>query len=774
MKHGYILTLIIFLYGVFNSINVYPQKSPVLPNSENNEKSNLLPVPQRESYTGRNFSIGNNWILEAESNIISDDPSIRSLITGLNEHAGLKINPTTLNNTNASQLPRIRLIMKSGSVATGHTTDTNHAAIIKQAYQLKLSATEITIRANAQDGLFYGVQTLLQLLKPGNGQTLLPEGEINDWPDLELRIIYYDCAHHLEKMDAFKRIIRQAGFYKINGIALKLEGHFQFKNAEPIIEPYAFAPAEYQELTDYAKLHYVQLIPYLDAPAHVSFILKHPEYQSLRAFPNSNYELSVVNPETDELLLAMFDNLMDANKGGQYILLSTDEAYYVGKTDDEKEPAAASGGNGRLLAEFITRISNKLHEKGRTIIFWGEYPLTSSDISALPSHLVNGEYNEKWAPIFKQHGIRQLIYTSTQGEEPFFPNYYPISEKTVLNSNGEIQLANESKGRVGEVLKTIHTSLATGNADFMGVIVAAWADAGLNTETFWLGYAAGSAPAWNLASKSATDLTDRFYNSFYGAGRFRMSRVYQLLSTQAELWNKSWEWQPSRLRTQIIGNSQGIYNVPRPARDQTLTMLPLPTGKELSLEKEWSTSNLQRLQSAEAGLRENDELVELLNRNIRDVDYQQYNLQVLLSVTQLCRQNLHMLLDLQRIDQFLKLSSVAASTNPKESVSYIDRALDQVRIIRDRRNDLLRSVTALWYKDWYPRVPEANGHKYLNQVDDIKDHLPVRTVDMSYLIYRELNYPLGKWAEEVRSVRNQVAKDNNLPIRTEVIEWEKY
>ena len=237
MTHRYILTLIMLLSGVFNTFNVYSQKSPILSRPGNLEKSNLLPVPQQESYTGRNFSIGNNWALEPGSNITSEDEAIKSLIAGLKEFANLEINLRTLNNTETSPQHQIRLIIKSGSVVAGQATDTNRMAISRQAYQLKLNPDEIIINANAPDGLFYGVQTLLQLIRQENRQTLLPEGEIVDWPDLELRIIYWDCAHHLAKMETFKHIIRQAAYFKINAIALKLEGHFQFKNAEPIIEP---------------------------------------------------------------------------------------------------------------------------------------------------------------------------------------------------------------------------------------------------------------------------------------------------------------------------------------------------------------------------------------------------------------------------------------------------------------------------------------------------------------------------------------------------------
>jgi hypothetical protein len=74
----------------------------------------------------------------------------------------------------------------------------------------------------------------------------------------------------------------------------------------------------------------VQVVPYLDAPAHVAFILKHPEYHGLREYPDSNYEMCATNPASYELLYGMFQDLLDANKGGRYFYLSTDEPYYIG------------------------------------------------------------------------------------------------------------------------------------------------------------------------------------------------------------------------------------------------------------------------------------------------------------------------------------------------------------------------------------------------------------------------------------------------------------
>ena len=101
----------------------------------------------------------------------------------------------------------------------------------------------------------------------------------------------------------------------------------------------------------------------------------------------------------------------------------------------------------------------------------------------------------------------------------------------------------------------------------------------------------------------------------------------------------------------------------------------------------------------------------------------------------------------------------------------LDRAITIAQNIRQQRNKALENATATWYKSWFPRVPEANGRKYFDQVDDVKDHQPVRTVDMSYLVYRELLYPLADWAKRIIAVRNGYAQAHHLPVRDYKFNW---
>ncbi len=729
----------------------------------------VLPAPQKVSLRQEDAEFTSDWRLRLEPGVAPTDAAVASLREGLAERFHLKIKPAGGNEAGGRV---VSLSLEPGSVAIGQPADRDRAALTEQAYRIALTPSRVSIIGNAPPGLFYGVQTFLQLLGRRGGRLTFPEGEIQDWPDLQLRVIYWDDAHHLEHLDVLKAALRQAAFFKINGFALKLEGHFQFRSAPPIVEPYALTPAQLQELTDYALRYHIQLIPYLDAPAHDAFILKHPAYAPLRAFPNCNYEFCVVNPRTYEVLFGLFQDLLDANRGGKYFVLSTDEPYYVGMAEgtgcDEAARARELGGRSKLLAEFISRAATYLHERGRTVVFWGEYPLKPEDIGALPGYLVNGETaGPEFDPVFKAHGIRQLIYTSTEGEEPLFPNYYPLAAAERLHPGTEAA----GPGRVAEVFRSVSSTEARRQADLMGAFVAGWADAGLHPETFWLGYATGSAAAWHPDSSEPEELMSTFYALFYGADLPSMPRLYQLMNRQAQYWDESWDTAPSQARTPIFGYSHGIFNPPRPAQDQTLPPLPV-SAEGLKLDRDWSAQNRRRLELARGFLAENDELLGLLRENRLRVRFNHYNLEVLLSVAQLCRQNLEMLLDSERIVGELKAAQDLAQNAPASAVARLDEALDLARRIWRRRNQAYQSAVATWYQSWFPRVPEANGRRYLDRVDDVKDHWPVRTVDMSYLIYRELLYPLGKWAESTQAARNEFARAQGLRARHQKLEWQ--
>lgn len=720
----------------------------------------LLPAPQRASIGAPEFQIGPTWRLEAQAE--ASDVA-RIFQEEIKERDNLQFVGKP------GDGPALSLLIRAGAVSIGPAQDRDKQILARQAYQIDLARSGIQITANSEAGLFYGCQTLLQLITARGGTLGLPTGRITDWPDLQLREIYWDDAHHLERLDVLKQAIRQAAFFKINGFVIKLDGHFQYRSAPAVVEPQALSPQELQQLTDFARKYHVQLIPYLDGPGHCAFILKHPEYAALRAFEDCNYEFDVSNPKTYELLTAMYQDLLDATKGSDYFYLSTDEPYYVGLAPAEATQARRLGSVGKLLSQFVTKTAGYLHEHGRTVVFWGEYPLTAEDVPALPDYLINGEtIDPVFDAAFRRRGIRQIVYVSTEGEEKLFPNYF-VLPAALRPNDGDL-----SKPRIEEAVATITSATTRKNADLMGMLVAGWADMGLHPETFWLGYATITATGWNPNGYDASRARSDFYSLFYGTPALEMDRIYELMSRQAQFWSDSWDTAPTTARKGIWGYSAGIFRPRHLAQGQTIALPPAPSGPELAFDSHWNQKYARLMQFLPAAQAENDQLIDRLTQNRDRVRFNRYNLEVCVSIAELCRQNLHLLRDISRMNAALISGhQAAAAGHAEQALAALDESIEIARNSCAERNQLLKEVTATWYKSWLPRVSQANGRTFLHELDDVKDHLPDRTVGMEYLIYRELNLPFGDWERKIQAIRNAYANAHHFKSREAPLDWDK-
>jgi hypothetical protein len=206
--------------------------------------------------------------------------------------------------------------------------------------------------------------------------------------------------------------------------------------------------------------------------------------------------------------------------------------------------------------------------------------------------------------------------------------------------------------------------------------------------------------------------------------------------------------------------------------DQTLPLPPVPSSTDLSYSSTWGRENARRLQLAGEALIENDELVNLLYANLHRVEFNRYNLEVFISIAQIYRQNLLMLRSLVSMDAALDAAGKASSQGrAPEAISAIDQALATAEGIRAERNRTLRQVTGTWLQSWQPRVLEANGRRFLHRLDDVKDHVPDWTVDMKYLIYRQLLLPFGEWVSKIQAARNEYATKHNLEANDTTFDW---
>ena len=93
--------------------------------------------------------------------------------------------------------------------------------------------------------------------------------------------------------------------------------------------PGAFTSAELQEIVNYGLERFIQVVPNIQAPAHLAYALKHPQFAHLRADGN-NYQACLCDEESYKLIFQMYDDVIKATKGVDYLFVSTDEVYYAG------------------------------------------------------------------------------------------------------------------------------------------------------------------------------------------------------------------------------------------------------------------------------------------------------------------------------------------------------------------------------------------------------------------------------------------------------------
>jgi hexosaminidase len=730
----------------------------------------VIPEPQRVVLEPEDFAFGENWHLQLGKSVSSKDIAVELLRSEL----ATRFHVNLAESAGPRDRDIVSLIILPGSVQIGDAQDKDKTALEEQAYQISLHPGMIAIRANAPTGLFYGVETLIQLAKPAPNNLWFPQGEIVDWPDVRLREIFWDELRHLDHFDVLEQAVRRAAFFKVNAIALRLNEHFQYASAPELVDPNALSPAQLQALTDYGLQYHVEIIPYLDGPAHVAFILERQAYKHLREFPELAFEMCSTNPETYKLLEGMYQDLIDANKGVQYFHLSTDEAWFVGKADNdqchEAEAAKAPGSASKVWVDYTKKTSAYLQSHGRKVIFWGEDPLQPGDIPLLPQGLINGEvYSSTYNKAFQLRNIPQMIYTNSQPDDPLFPG------TTILPAQDEVH-PQTVEDRTAQVFNEISFTSARKEAELMGAGVYAWGDLGPHPETFWLGYAVGAAAAWHPGSENPRELSESFYRLFYGLGATQMGRLYQLMSRQAQFFSTSWNSEPSADLPLIFGYSYGTG--PFVPHIQTLPLPPVPRGSYLQLSGDWAADNARRRVLAEKFLAENDELQNLLNTNIPSVQFNHYNLEVYLSIAQLCRQNLLMLKDLDEInDKLATAQDEASKLHDSAAVAALDDALDIAARLRDERNQALNATTITWYETWFPRVREGNGRHIARDPQRFVDTATSadarrRQEGLLYLIDREFLLPFGDWVDQVRAVRNRYAAAHKLPTREGHFDWQ--
>lgn len=700
----------------------------------------LIPTPRRVQFTGGEDSV-KRVVLDASWSVDAEKPGLdgvaaKTLLRDLAAFHQLTLTTKPARST-------IRLRVSPGTVSTG-----GEPGIDKQGYRLRIDDRAIEITGNSESGLFYGVQSLLQLVKRDPaGHLTLPNVIIEDWPSFELRFLHWDIKHHQDRIRTLKRYLDWAARFKINMIGFELEDKFAYPSHPVIGVRDAFTPAQLQEIVNYGLERFIQVVPIVQAPAHMAYVLKHPRFADLRADGN-NYQIDMCDQRSYDLIFSMYDDLIRATQGVNYFFASTDEVYYAGMG---KACTAPYNPETRSLkwVEFANRAQEFLAKRGRKSLMWVEYPVLPEHIQLLSPGIIDGIIGEpEYVAVENKLGIRQLIYSSMQGAELLFPDHFAVEAPQGLRP-GRLQQAFDAmvSGKVK-------------SAKPIGVFGAAWDDSGLHNETFWLGWSTIAQYGWSPGTPSVEQHAAEFMQTYYGRGAVGMAEIYRSLQRQARAWEKSWDRQiPSKARSRGYGNSYG-KGIGAERADLTLAMPAIPKSTDVKFESEFSAKYTQKIAQVRELAIENEKLILAIEENIGRVDRNVYNLEVLRSLSRFIGHQWRLVGDLSNAEgRLVRAWSAMKKNDASEAVGQMVAAHGIVDRIRTDRLHLLQELTTVFERSRYPKQTA------LHVLDDTKDHWADRRADLSFMTVPEESMEMDAWLQNLRNETLDYAKAHGVEVK---------
>jgi hexosaminidase len=266
------------------------------------------------------------------------------------------------------------------------TLDPRRDTLGDEGYELAVAAEGITLASRTPAGLFYGVQTLRQLLPVSVEHTAavgrvltVPAGRIADAPRFAWRGAMLDVARHFLGVEDVKRYLDLMALYKLNRLHLHLSDDQGWRieiRSRPNLTTIGgrtavgggpggyYTQAQFADLVAYAGQRFITIVPEIDMPGHTNAALaSYPELNCDGVAPplytgiRVGFSTLCVDRETT---YAFVDDVVREIGG-----LVPTPYFHIGGDEVERLTAAQ-------YRSFVERVEGIVRARGKTVIGWGE------------------------------------------------------------------------------------------------------------------------------------------------------------------------------------------------------------------------------------------------------------------------------------------------------------------------------------------------------------------------------------------------------------------
>jgi len=290
-----------------------------------------------------------------------------------------------------------------------------------EGYELEVTTQSIVLRGGGPAGLFYGIQTLRQLLPPAvfagrkvvGVEWAVPCVRITDYPRFRWRGLLIDPARHFIPVKDVKQFIEAMALHKFNRLQIHLTDdqgwRIEIKKYPQLVQTGAwmdftaiqhsgtprqasaqrpggfYSQEEMRDLVHYAAERYVTIVPEIEMPAHTgAAIVSYPQIglypEKLNALPPekrwlANERVLAPRPQTVSFMQDVLTEVLDLFPS-RYIHIGGDEANIAHwKQCPEMQALIRQLGlkdEAELHSWFIRQMDTFLANRGRQLVGWDE------------------------------------------------------------------------------------------------------------------------------------------------------------------------------------------------------------------------------------------------------------------------------------------------------------------------------------------------------------------------------------------------------------------
>jgi len=493
----------------------------------------------------------------------------------------------------------------------------------------------LAVIAETSTGLFYGAQTVKQLIRGSGKYAVLLVPTIRDWPAMAHRGLSDDWSRGpLPNLEFLKREIRTLAAYKYNIFSPYFEHTFAYDSTPVAAFPGgAMTPDEARELVAYAAQYHIMVIPEQESFGHVHHVLKFEQYSPLAETPHG----AVLAPEDTRSLPQIGEWFGELAKvfPAPYAHIGADETFELGlgRTRDQVKQQ----GLGAVYLNFLSQIHTQLAPLHKRLIFWGDIAEHSPElVGTLPKDMIavpwiydaKPDYTADILP-FTKAGLETWVAPGVNNWNRVFPNN------------------NEALGDIRGFVRDGQKLGATGELNTV------WNDDGEGIfDENWFGVLFGAAAGWQQGESSEQAFTDSYGLAFHGDATGKINDAERALMAAHNSLKKAG----------LTDAEDRLFWIdPFSSEGQQIAVKLLPVASEVRLDAERAITLLA--QARAAGKLANPEALDAMELGARRIDFIGYKFQAAADCANLYAQALALAGDQTRKDEIENLLETIGSNN---------------------------------------------------------------------------------------------------------------